>query len=271
MKLIYDYTDYRSYIRDFVTFGGNQGRPISGRALSQKAGFKAPNYIGLIIDGKRNLTNAGVIALAEAMDLTPPETEFFFHLVSFAHAETKTEKVFFKRLLEGLAKTKPKRTKRAQREELTSAWYVPITLMLAVDQSPEAAQERVRAGLGFTSELAQQAIQGMLDSKMLVLQNDRLAMNSSFFLQRDPKSLKKNSEAFLRKHTQLLAESLSKTYSSESKHIVNVLGGLEVRKKEFFAILEKTTEQCAALVSDDPVEEVFVVHLHCQTLKNYLG
>lgn len=270
MNLLYNYTDYRLYIRDYLSLGGNQGRPISRRALSQKAGFKAPNYIGLIIDGKRNLTNSGAIALAEAMELGPPETEFFFHLVSYAHAESKVERQFFKRILEGLAKTKPKQGKRTQRGELTSAWYIPITLMLAVEQTPALAQERISAALGFSGKQAEQALQEMLESKMLVLAQERLVLNATYFLQRDSKSMKKTNEVFLQKHAQLLSESIAKSYSSESKHIVNVLGGLGVRKKDFFAILEKTTEQCAALVDQDPVEEVFVIHLHCQTLKNYL-
>jgi len=270
MKLIYGYADYRIYIRDFIEVGGSQGRPISGRALSLKAGFKSSNYISLIIDGKRNLTNSGAIGLAEAMDLTPPEMEYFFYLVSHNQSESRKEKQFFKQKLESLSKHKPKVGNRTHRGEVTSAWYIPIALMLAVNHGVDQAMERITHGLGFTTKLAEKAIKEMLESNMLILENEQLRMNSTYYMERDSKSLKKNSEIFMQKHTQLLQESVQRRYSSDSKHLVSMLGGLKVRREELFSLLEKTTEACAALVNDDPAEEVFVVHLHCQTLQNYL-
>ncbi len=82
--------------------------------------------------------------------------------------------------------------------------------------------------------------------------------------------MKRSLAEFLKVHTEMLARSITRKYSSESKHIVHVLGGKSIRKSDLFNILEKTAQASAEVVSDDEAEELFIMHLHCVSLKNYV-
>jgi uncharacterized protein (TIGR02147 family) len=98
MNSVFSCIDYRSYIADYYQAKKNSGRTFSYRAFSQKAGFKSPVFIKLVIDGKANLSRQSAEQLGRAMELDEEELIYFCMLVDFnqARKDDKKRDLFFK-------------------------------------------------------------------------------------------------------------------------------------------------------------------------------
>jgi len=83
---IFEYDDYRAYLRDLYEHLKKTGTHFSYRSFSSKAGFRSPNILKLVIDGKRNLSPQSVQKFARALNLKKDEAEFFRILVNLNQA-----------------------------------------------------------------------------------------------------------------------------------------------------------------------------------------
>ncbi|MBW8888047.1 MAG: TIGR02147 family protein [Fibrobacteres bacterium] len=131
LESVFAYTDFRRYLRDFYTDRKGSTRRFSFRAFAQAAGFSSPNFIQLVMDGKKNLAGDSASRLAEAMGLTGEEAAHFLDLVRFAQAkdvETRS------RALESL-EARQRRDGPALLADDDAAylahWYLPVIRELA--------------------------------------------------------------------------------------------------------------------------------------------
>lgn len=144
MKSIYHYTDYRQFLKDFYEYKKRTTGFFSYRYFSQKAGFKSPNQLQLIMQGKRNLTEAALFRVAQALELSPSETEYFKDLAGFGQAKNPDEKNFYyQRILDNKKCKDVKQIERRQYEYL-STWYHSVLRELAVIVKPGDAEALAR-------------------------------------------------------------------------------------------------------------------------------
>jgi uncharacterized protein (TIGR02147 family) len=94
--LLGNYLDYRKYLEDFYQFKKNQTknqlRPYNYAVFSSAADIRSPNYLKLIIEGKRNLSEDMILKFAKALSLNKEMTEEFKLLVLFAQASDPAER-----------------------------------------------------------------------------------------------------------------------------------------------------------------------------------
>lgn len=91
MKSVFEYYDYRKYMRDFYE-ERKRVSVFSWREFSRLAGFSSPNYMKVVCDGKSRLSKAGVESVATAMGLVDYEKEYFVLLVDYAEAQDEEKK-----------------------------------------------------------------------------------------------------------------------------------------------------------------------------------
>jgi uncharacterized protein (TIGR02147 family) len=89
---VFQYLDYRAFLRDAYADLKARQEGFSYRAFSKRAGMSSPNFLKLVIDGKRNLTASSVERFAEALALSARESAFFRELVGFEQAATAAQK-----------------------------------------------------------------------------------------------------------------------------------------------------------------------------------
>jgi uncharacterized protein (TIGR02147 family) len=89
---IFIYSEYRKYLKDYYNFKKNISSSFSYRQFSQKAGFNTPNFLQLLIQGKRNLKRSTIPRISRAICHTAQEANFFKLLVLFDQAKTLDEK-----------------------------------------------------------------------------------------------------------------------------------------------------------------------------------
>lgn len=92
---IFEYDNYRAFLRDLYESYKETKPHFSYRYFSQKAGFRSPNFLKLVIEGKRNLSPESIEKFTNALKLGKKEAEFFRVLVHLNQARTVGEKKIY--------------------------------------------------------------------------------------------------------------------------------------------------------------------------------
>ena len=79
---VFEYLDYRKYLKDFVEFA-RANRRYSVRRFAQQVGFKSSGFLNMVISGRRNLTGGSAKKVATGFHLNIRESDFFFSLIQF--------------------------------------------------------------------------------------------------------------------------------------------------------------------------------------------
>lgn len=100
-----DYMNYRQYLADFYAYkrkaSKGQLRAYNYAVFSAAANIKSPNYLKMIIEGKRNLSDDMIGKFGKALGLNKDQTEEFRSLVSFTQASDPGDRnLFLKKLSE---------------------------------------------------------------------------------------------------------------------------------------------------------------------------
>ncbi len=147
MKPIYHYTDYRQYLRDQYVHLKTTQRRFSYRAMSARLGFAAPNFLKLVIDGKRNLGRESIAKVTGGLDLNRRESEYFSYLVFFLQAKDPVEKNYFFGLIAAMRARTSTTLLQADQFEYLSRWYHPVVRELVAERSDPLDYERLSARL----------------------------------------------------------------------------------------------------------------------------
>jgi len=89
---VYEYLDYRAFLRDHFAASKKLNRNYSFRFFARRAGFASSNFLQLVMQGKRNLGPSTIEQFARALKLDPRESAFFADLVALGQAETLAER-----------------------------------------------------------------------------------------------------------------------------------------------------------------------------------
>lgn len=88
---VYDYTDYRKFLRDAYEVRKGLNSAFSHRAIAQKAGFKSNGHFSRILSGSLCVSKQVATKLAEVFDLGQRESEYFYQMVRFNQAKQPEE------------------------------------------------------------------------------------------------------------------------------------------------------------------------------------
>ncbi len=116
------YSNYRTFLADHYEFRKAESPVFSHRWFAQKAGIASPNYLKLVMDGKRNLTKKSLVKFSAALGLKGARAEFFENLVFFNQASSLAERnAYYGNILRTRAKAGIRRLDEAQ-FQLFSDW-----------------------------------------------------------------------------------------------------------------------------------------------------
>ena len=122
---ITQFDDYRTYLAAMYQFRRSEDGTYTYQEFSRRAGYASPNYLRLVIDGKRNLTARAVPRFAKALALTHDETGTLMAMALGRVDLLGAQGLFPKdAAMEGEA---PERRPVAAHDiELLSDWYCPV-------------------------------------------------------------------------------------------------------------------------------------------------
>jgi uncharacterized protein (TIGR02147 family) len=129
---IYDYTDYRLYLRDYYEEQKAKNPAFSYRYFARKAGFNSSGLYKDIVDGRTGITRSLILRFATAMKLSPKQQEYFETMVYFNEARTVEEKkLYFERLMK-YHNSKAFRVDARQYEYYSKWYYIAVRELLAI-------------------------------------------------------------------------------------------------------------------------------------------
>ena len=89
---IFDYSDYRLFLRDWLQAQKAAGHPITYETLGQAARFSSKGFLTQVLQGKTNLPERMIGDIAKALDLRKKERNYFDLLVRFSQAKRATQR-----------------------------------------------------------------------------------------------------------------------------------------------------------------------------------
>lgn len=132
MPDIFNYTDYRLFIKDFYEEKKKASAAFSYQVFAQKAGFRTNSYLIDVINGRKALSKTSIYDVAKAMDLKKKETEFFDVLVHFTHAKKNKEREFYFERIKSMAGKTSRKIVGVEQYDFYSKWYHAVIRELVV-------------------------------------------------------------------------------------------------------------------------------------------
>jgi len=120
---VFRFRDYREFLAAFYAHSKSAGS--SYRGFARAAGLGAPNYLKLVIDGKRNLSKEMAGRFAAACRLNAESTEYFELLVAFNQADNDAERNVLHERLSRFARFRSAQRLDVAQHEYHSSWFIP--------------------------------------------------------------------------------------------------------------------------------------------------
>lgn len=180
---VFNYSDYRVLLRDYYAEQKQKHTSFSYRVFANRAKLASPNYLKLVIEGSRRITDRNISQFVRGLKLIGWEAEYFKRLVEFQNA---TDPELQRHYLGELDSIKLKATRQmtlpslTQLEILKSWRHLAVReLVLLQDFKNDPNWMASRLKFDVTPEQAAESFKLLLDLKFIELENGR-------YVQRDP-------------------------------------------------------------------------------------
>jgi len=126
---IYEYMDYREFIKDWFRHEKRTRRRFTVREFARRAGFNSTGFLNELMAGRRHLSKDWVEKFLKVMGLLKYREIYFRCLVAFSKAKTYDKKnIAYKNLVD--SNRKFGRTEEYYLSEVYRDWYNPVILNL---------------------------------------------------------------------------------------------------------------------------------------------
>ncbi len=253
---VFTYLDYRAFLRDFYVERKTQTRNFSYRAFSSKAQLGSPNYLKLVMDGRRNLSTEMAERFATACGMRGEAARYFCSLVSFNQSKSSEDRSRHYAKLLAFRRYREAHRLDVAHAEYHSRWYLPAVRELAglegfQDDPGWIANTLVPA---ITPGEAKEALEILEELGLLVRDGEGALRRRDAVVSTGPEMRRLHIARYHRTMLQRAADSID-LFPSEERDISAVtlllrksaLGRLKARLQELRRELLETSEE-----EDDP-------------------
>lgn len=161
-----EYTDYRVYLRDFYQQQKTVSVSFSYRVFAMRAKLASPNYLKLVIDGSRRITDRTLPNFIRGLRLSRTDADYFKNLVFYQESEDTDAKAMHLRELVKIRNRggREERTIEKDRLDILRTWHpwVIREMLLLKDFRPDPEWISRRLRHKVTPAEAQEAL-GLLE------------------------------------------------------------------------------------------------------------
>ena len=130
---IYSYDDFVVFLKDYFQILKREHKRFSYRAFSRKIEIPSPNLIGLILQGKRTLSEENAEKVADGIGLKTRKRRYFLSLVGFNQSKGDEAEVFFKEMIRIKKSSKFISTEEKQYRFYEKWYYAVIRELCCMD------------------------------------------------------------------------------------------------------------------------------------------
>ena len=265
MPKIFEYTDFRKYLKDVFKEQKDLNNSFSHRYAAVKLGLSTSNFLWLVMQGKRNLNPSHCLKLSELFKHTPKESDYFENMVLFGQAKTHREKDrHFTRMT---ALRKNSNVGRIEERHYTylSNWYNSVVRELVTQKDFKkdynTLAKRIRPRI--TESQARKSVELLLELGFIKEKGGRF-VQSTPIVSTGPEVSSLAAINFHRTMGRLAIESLD-SLGKDERNITACLVGLskESYKKAVDAIADCRSRILAIAEDEKEPAQVFAVNFQC--------
>lgn len=141
MPDIFQYSDYRAFLRDYFKEQKSENPAFSHQFFARKANIKSSGFVLHVMKAERNVTKPVLLNIARAMGLNATQTEYLEDLVSFDQAKTQSDREYYFDRISAKRKHIKATSLDDRQYKLYSEWYHSAIreLVTMVDKSSDHA------------------------------------------------------------------------------------------------------------------------------------
>ncbi|NLG17517.1 MAG: TIGR02147 family protein [Fibrobacter sp.] len=255
MKPITSYTDYRTYLRDFITVKKAEGVQCSNRWFARKMQINSSSWLTSILKGNKGLSKETANRLSEVLKHTPAETRYFETLVAFNQARKLKERSLLYEELSNFQKSSELGKHTVKNYELYSCWYhSAVWSLLGMYDFKKTRNDLERLG----SMLSPQISLSQVKKSVKLLEQTGLITEKEGFLRHtcDAITTGENTRSLAVANFQLetmrLAQEAIDRYTCDERYIATVTAGVSRKAYEQIKqLLIDTGNQIALIANAD--------------------
>ncbi|MBD3418557.1 MAG: TIGR02147 family protein [Chitinivibrionales bacterium] len=185
MKSIYEFTDYRKYLRAWYEERKTKDAHFSYRIFNALLGFSSPNYVQQVLDGKRNLTVRHVPSVVEGLGLSCNRARYFELLVKFDRTKRESDKAPLLHEISQMRKHLERGRIESSQYDYYSKWYHTVLRELvknckANDVSYKHLSQQVNPPI--SEREAKQSVKVLRDLGLIVIDENGYYRQSQEFI-----------------------------------------------------------------------------------------
>lgn len=159
---LFDYFDYREYLHDYYLFHKKKNSAYSYRLFARKAKLGSPNYLKLVVDGKRRITDRTLFQFARGLGLSRDEEKYFRELVMYQEvSDPDSKELHLRSLLKYQEKQRTPTPLRADKIKFLLDWHHAVIreLVAAKDFKEDATWISKRLGNKISENQARESLE----------------------------------------------------------------------------------------------------------------
>ena len=168
--ILFDYFDYRDYLQDYYQFHKKRNSAYSYRLFARKAKLGSPNYLKLVVDGKRRITDRTLYQFARGLGLNRDEEKYFRELVMYQEvSDPDSKELHLRSLLKYQEKQRTPTPLRADRIKFLLDWHHAVIreLVLNADFKEDPVWIARRLGNKISEAQARESLDLLIRLKFL--------------------------------------------------------------------------------------------------------
>jgi uncharacterized protein (TIGR02147 family) len=172
---LFDYFDYRDYLQDYYQFHKKRNSAYSYRLFARKAKLGSPNYLKLVVDGKRRITDRTLYQFARGLGLNRDEEKYFRELVMYQEvSDPDSKELHLRSLLKYQEKQRTPTPLRADRIKFLLDWHHAVIreLVLNADFREDPVWIARRLGNKISEAQARESLDLLIRLKFLEKNSD---------------------------------------------------------------------------------------------------
>lgn len=263
---IYEYLDYRSFLKNMYSLKKQENPNFSFRSFSRVAGLKSSNFLKLVMDGKRNLSTDTIQKFAGAFKLTKEETNFFETMVLFNQSISTAEKNrYYDKITQSkhYLDTKPL---EANQYVYFSSWHFvalrELVLLKDFQEDPQWINQKLQIKLNPVE--IKRAFRILLELKLLERDDSQRLTQTAEKIAVTPEM---GSLALVNYHREMLRKASDSLEKSQTSHRDISALTIAISKKKFDQIQERIKQfraELHALAVDDDDDRSAVYQVNFQ-------
>ncbi len=207
---IYNFSDYRDFLKDRYRQLKESDPLFSFRYFSKQAGFGSPNYLKLVMDGKRNLSFEAIAKFAKGLRLDSHESEYFRYMVEYNQCEIEPKKKVYEAKLLYLRELFKVKTLIPELYDYYHEWYHAAIREIVnkgpVKNDPAAIATSLVPQIGVTE--AQASIALLRKLNFIAESNDGMLSSTNSTAELDSTSANMAQKIYYEQMAELAAQSL---------------------------------------------------------------